>query len=89
MPKTAVITARIDPDLKDQTEQIFKTLGLTTTEAITLFLHQVNLHQGLPFAVSIPNQTTLQALEDARLHRNLSTFTNVDALFEDLENENA
>jgi DNA-damage-inducible protein J len=80
-----MITARIDPLLKDQTEQIFKTLGLTTSEAITLFLHQVNIYQGLPFNVSIPNHETLQALEDARLHGNLSTFRNVDALFLELE----
>ena len=87
MPKTAMITARIDPLLKDQTEQIFKTLGLTTSQAITLFLHQVNIYQGLPFNINIPDHETRQALEDARLHRNLSTFNNVEALFLELENE--
>ena len=37
MPKTAVISARIDPDLKHEAEEVFRELGLTATQAITLF----------------------------------------------------
>jgi DNA-damage-inducible protein J len=85
MTKTAVISARIDPHLKRSAEQIFKELGLTTTQAITLFYKQVQLQHGLPFSVKLPNEETLKALEEARARQNLESFDNVEALFEDLE----
>ena len=59
MAKTAMIRARIEPDLKSQAEFVLTELGLTATQAITLFYRQIALRQGLPFAVSIPNPTTL------------------------------
>ena len=84
MPKTAVISARISPDLKHSTEQIFKELGLTTTQAITLFYKQVELERGLPFAVRVPNDVTVNALEEARTRQELVNFNTLDDLFEDL-----
>ncbi len=82
--KTAVISARIDPTLKRDVEQIFKELGLTTTQAITLFYKQVNLQRGLPFIVKLPNEETRQALEEAENRRNLKSFDTPQSLFEDL-----
>ncbi|OGO38066.1 MAG: hypothetical protein A2W35_21740 [Chloroflexi bacterium RBG_16_57_11] len=84
MPKSAVISARIDPDLKQSTDRIFDELGLTTAQAITLFLKQVELQQGLPFAVKIPNEVTAKALEDARTRQNLKSFNTVSDLIDDL-----
>jgi len=84
MSKAAVISARIDPDLKRSAEQIFKELGLTTTQAITLFYKQVELQRGLPFNVRIPNEVTLQALEEARTRQNLESFNTIDDLLKDL-----
>lgn len=87
MLKTATITARIKPELKESTEKIFNDLGLTSTEAITLFLKQVELHRGLPFSVRLPgyNAPTMHAIQDASEDKYLSTFDNPDELFRDLE----
>ncbi len=84
MAKTAVVSARIDPDLKHNAEQVFGELGLTVSQAITLFYRQVDLYRGLPFSVRIPNETTRKALEEARTRRDLEGFDSVDDLFEDL-----
>ena len=84
MPKTAVISARIDSDLKRDAEAVFDALGLTATQAITLFYRQVELERGLPFEVRLPNEATRAALEEARARRNLESFDTVDDLFEDL-----
>ena len=84
MPKTAVISARIDPELKQGAEEVFKELGLTTTQAITLFYKQVELARGLPFAVRVPNDVTAEALEQARTRQGLESFNTLDDLFEDL-----
>jgi len=54
MTKTFTISARIDPELKNNVDQVFKDLGLTAAQAITLFYKQVELQQGLPFNVKIP-----------------------------------
>ena len=50
----AVVRARVDSRLKNDTEKVFDKLGLTTTEAIRLFLAQVKLRGGLPFEVRLP-----------------------------------
>jgi DNA-damage-inducible protein J len=85
MAKTAVISARVDPELKRNVEQVFQELGLTTSQAITLFFKQVDLQRGLPFSIKIPNAVTQQALEDAQARRNLESFDSLEDLFEDLE----
>ena len=82
--KTSTISARIDPSLKEKTERIFKELGLTSSQAITLFYKQVELQRGLPFVVKIPNDVTVQALEDAKTRNNLKTFDTAENLFDDL-----
>jgi DNA-damage-inducible protein J len=84
MTKTAMITARVDPKLKRQTEKVLKNLGLTTSQAITLFFHQISLRQALPFAVATPNTETAKAIEQALAGVNLHTAESVDELFEDL-----
>ena len=84
MPKTGIISARVDPKLKRNAEEVFKELGLTTTQAITLFYKQVELERGLPFAVRIPNAVTVQALEQSRTRQDLESFNTLEDLFEDL-----
>lgn len=84
MIKSAVVSARIDPELKTNAEHVFKALGLTTTQAITLFFKQVELSQGLPFEVRIPNEVTAQALESARVREDVESYNTLDDLCEDL-----
>lgn len=85
MSKTTMITARVDPKLKRETEKVLKDLGLTTSQAITLFFNQISLRKGLPFAVAMPNTETAQAIESALAGVNLHTAKSVDALFHDLD----
>jgi len=66
MPKTSTISARIDPELKSSVDYVFKKLGLTAAQAITLFYKQVELQRGLPFSIKIPAQETKNALNDAK-----------------------
>ena len=84
MGKTAAISARIDPELKGSVERILSELGVTSSQAITMFYKQVELHGGLPFDVRIPNEITRQAVAEARERRNLESFNTVDDLLEDL-----
>ena len=63
--KTQMIHARIDPGLKKSVERVFSKIGMSTTEAIRLFLKQVELHRGLPFPVAIPDAETAAAMREA------------------------
>ncbi len=66
MAKTAMINARIEPNLKREVEGIFERLGLNTTQAVSLFFRHVKNYRGLPFEVKLPNATTRRAIEAAR-----------------------
>jgi DNA-damage-inducible protein J len=80
MAKTAMIRARLEPDLKRDAETVFSTLGLSPTEAITLFYKQVTLHHGLPFEVRIPNAETRDALQQAARKEKLTEYASLDDL---------
>ncbi len=80
MAKTAMIRARLEPELKRDAETVFSMLGLSPTEAITLFYKQVTLHHGLPFEVKIPNAETREALEQAARQESLTEYASLDGL---------
>ncbi len=83
--KTATVRARIEPGLKKETEHILDQLGLNTTEAIRIFFKQVSLQRGLPFEMKIPNETTHQAITEAKAGQKLKEFDTPEELFEDLD----
>jgi len=84
MNKTSTVRARIEPDLKNKAEQVFRDLGLTTTQAITLFYRQVDLRKGLPFDVVIPNETTRRTFSDTDAGRNLVVCEDAEDMFSKL-----
>lgn len=84
MAKTAMIVARTEPELKADAEKILKKMGLSTTEAINLFLAQIRLRKGLPFDLKIPNKTTLKAMRDAEEGKNLIECKDAEDMFKKL-----
>lgn len=79
MAKTAYITARIEPKLKASAEGVLQKLGMSTSEAITVFLRQVTLRRGLPFEVRIPNAASRRAIDELEAGRG-RRFATVDEL---------
>ena len=84
MSKTAFVRARVEPGLKKEVTDILQTLGLTLTDAVTLFFKMIRLNNGLPFEVKIPKKDTLKAMEDARSGRDLEEWESVDAFLESI-----
>lgn len=68
MAKTDTLHIRVEPDVRKNVESTLNQLGLSTTEAINIFLHQVILTGGLPFDVRLPryNAQTEAAMQEAR-----------------------
>lgn len=81
--KTATIHARILPSLKEQAEAVLAALGMTTSEAISIYFSQIALHKGLPFDVKIPNKTTRKAMAEAKKGKT-RLVASVDDLMRDL-----
>ena len=66
MGRTGYITARVEPKLKASADRTLKKVGVSTSDAITIFLRQVVLQKGLPFEVRMPNAETIAAMEAVR-----------------------
>ena len=82
--KTQMIHARINGGLKKSAERVFSEIGISTAEAIRLFLRQVELHRGLPFPVSIPNEETVAAMREANNPATLKRYRSFRDLREQL-----
>ena len=50
--KSEFVHARIDNNIKQQSEEILKHIGITISQAIDLFLRQVVLKKGIPFELT-------------------------------------
>jgi len=77
MGKTETVRARIEPKLKRSAEAVLKKIGLTSSEAITLFYTQIKLANGLPFPLRVPNRETKRAIREARARKNVESFESV------------
>ena len=59
MSKTSGVYTRVQPELKEQVEQVLSQLGIPMASAINLFLHQIVLHKGIPFDLKLPSRVPL------------------------------
>jgi len=65
MAKTAVVRARMEPELKQHAETILEGIGIKPSEAINMFYQQVEIAGGLPFSPSA-DRAASELIEDMR-----------------------
>lgn len=93
MAKTSSIHIRVEPKVKEEVEKILDTLGMTSTEAINIYLRQIILNSGIPFEIKIPqfSNEMLEAIKEAKEMEknpeNYKKYHSASELMEDLENE--
>jgi len=85
MNKSAYVSVRIHPEVKNETDKILQSLGVTPTEAITMFYRQINMRRGLPFPVEIPNEVSRQAIQDAVNDVGMQTVNSIDDLMKAMD----
>jgi len=85
MAKTAVIQARIDPEVKNNAQKILSKLNITMSEAISIFLTQVSLNRGIPFELKIPNDLTSDTLMKSDKGEELHKVSSAEELFQELD----
>ena len=91
MAKTDTLHIRIEPKVKTKAENTLNDLGMSITDAVTIFLHQVILSDGIPFEIKKPklSKETLEAVAEARAllkNPNAKHFNTMEELMEDLNN---
>ncbi len=55
MEKTATLNLRVNPTLKKDAESVLGRLGVSMSTAVDMFLNQVVLTGGIPFAIILPS----------------------------------
>lgn len=65
MTRSAIVQARVRPEIKFAGEQVLRSIGLTMTEAMELFLRRVIVDQKLPFEVVALDEPTLTTIVSA------------------------
>ena len=65
----------LDSNLKKQAKEIYKQYGLSLSEAVNIFLAQSVFNRGIPFEIKIPNDETLQAINDVETGENYEDIT--------------
>lgn len=85
MAKTAMIRARTEPELKESVAAILKRLGLNESEAINMFYSMIQLNNGIPFDVKVPNKVTEQTLQSTDQGKELNRFDSPKTMFDSLD----
>lgn len=88
-------TVRINDNIKKDITPILESLGISLSEAINLYLHQIKLNNGIPFNLQIKepkwSDEMLEALTEAeemeKHPENYKKYHSVKELMEDLESE--
>ena len=82
MTQEARISSRIDTELKNKADSILAQIGIKPSQAIIMFYTQIVRQRGIPFELKVPNEETVQALNEDIT--NAKRYTNLDVMFADI-----
>lgn len=82
MEKTATLNLRVNPTVKQNAEEVLSRLGVSMSTAIDIYLNQISLTGGIPFAVTLPKAP---AAINADLMTAEEVHTKLQKGYEDIE----
>lgn len=59
MARTSTVFVRVEPEVKEQAEQILDQLGIPMSNAVSMYLRQIVLQRGIPFEMKLPAEEPL------------------------------
>ena len=77
-------TVRVDEVIYHQAKDILSQIGLSYSQAISVFNNMIVMNKGLPFDVKIPTKETKKALIELENKKGKS-FKTTQELFDDLD----
>lgn len=82
--KTEQIIVHVKPEIKADAMSVFEKIGISVSEAVSLFLTHIVTEKRIPSDMHIPNEETLRAFQDSDSGRDMKTCETLDELYEDL-----
>ena len=70
--KTANVTARVHPDIKQQAEEVLEQLGIPVSVLIDSLYRQIIMTNSIPYSFSIPSIPTRDSMTDAQFNTMMS-----------------
>ena len=61
MARTSNVFARVEPEIKEQAEQVLDQLGIPMSNAVSMFLRQIVLQRGIPFEMKLPERKSVSS----------------------------
>lgn len=89
----STIQVRVDDDLKNKSDRLFKELGTDTTTAIRMFLTQAVANDGFPFEIkkvyhtpfaAMGEEEMLQKLEQSRISEKKGNYKSADSMIAEM-----
>ena len=90
---SSTIQVRVDDELKQKSDMLFRELGTDTTSAVRIFLTQAVAHNGFPFEIkrvtenpyaAMSEEEILRKLEISRLHAGQEKYRDADEVIADM-----
>ena len=90
---SSTIQVRVDDELKQKSDMLFKELGTDTTSAVRIFLTQAVANNGFPFEIkkastnpytAMSEDEILQKLEKSRQHADQGMYRDADDVIADM-----
>lgn len=93
MAKTTTMNIRIEPELKEEVEEILKDLGMNIADAVNIYFKQIVLTDSIPLEIKRPkyNKETLKAIQEAdeimKHPENYKSYNDVYEMIKEIEDE--
>ena len=93
---SSTIQIRVDDELKQKSDMLFRELGTDTTTAVRMFLTQAVATNGFPFEIkkaptypyeAMSEEMILQKLEQSRKHANQGMYRDADEVIADMRDK--
>ena len=82
MASNALVTTRVNENIKLEASEVLASMGLTVSDAVRLMLTKIAKDKSLPFELWQPNVETIAAMEEDLAHA--KSLTSVVDLMADL-----
>ena len=87
MTKSALVQARMEPDLKEKGDAVWAGLGISASTAISLFYTQAIRQGGIPMELKVLNEETKAAvaeLRDPEIQKTAKRYSSAGDMLADL-----
>lgn len=71
--KSANVTARVQPEIKKQAEEVLDRIGLPVSVLIDILYRQIIMTGGVPFPLTVPKLPTRDSLTDGQFNAIMET----------------